>query len=189
MGTDERSNELKPHLVYLTGLSIDKLTLNSILGNINQDKHYNGFIKLFQELVEKPNEISSYSGKFFDIVKGVAKEIIDAIIQPPLFVKIAGVVVKNLKGDTNSKTTVDYKLDYIQQLNKDKVKSIIPSDLFYIFLANQSDSSAVASLGYLSKKIILLFAMHFQIYLTTKMNTLIMCNHSPPQNNKGTKVA
>jgi len=49
----ENNNNSRPHLVYMTGLSVDKIRFNNITENINFDKDYRYWFSLIETLTSK----------------------------------------------------------------------------------------------------------------------------------------
>ena len=158
----DRTN--KAHLVYLTGISLDKKRLNYINENINGDKDFSYWLnemeshlnKSFSEItkhLERAKDGDGLHGKIYDAIDGFLVGLLgDSIsglsIKPMINQVFDAIGVKNLKEqrELNSNLTNLLINSHI------KLKKYQSGDFFSLYLSHQSDSIGVMPLSQLAQE-------------------------------------
>jgi len=151
------------HLVYLTGLSMDKKRLNYITENINRDIDFTFWFNKTQKAIKdilKNNKIELTNSLDSNI--NIIKIIIESIIKKkfpnnydeiqenihPILTDILD--LKKIEGNYSFRTDVKYDLNEFLDDMASKVDTYHNGDFFSLYISHQSDSIGVQPLSKIS---------------------------------------
>jgi len=161
MATINESDK-KAHLVYMTGLSVDKKRMNNIVELINFDRDFTYWRK---ECIEEYNEITSrinrLLGKLNSFTNKQISITIDALTSFEEFIdlfndeyieKISDANADSMfEGIRNKMASEKLSKIFFSQANQN-IQSYFNGDFFSLYLSNQSDSIGVLPLSKVSSQ-------------------------------------
>lgn len=161
MENRENSQSNKPHLLYMTGLSIDKKQLNYITENIHFDKDFRYWFDFIDKKTEKAfggfqSWITEYRETIekdgVNVVAKIGEAILDIsgakmLLKPVVTKIIENVTRERIELSKNN----DLLVKFIQE-STNRRKSYKIDDFFSLYVSHQSDSIGVMPLSKLSQE-------------------------------------
>jgi len=154
-------NNKKAHLVYLTGLSIDKKRLNDIANNINTDIDFSYWLtevqaRLSSILQNKSHDILNQLQSNVNIVSIISKLYISNKFKNQTIENLIDPILGDILDAKSASFSFNKKLEYnFEDIIKDiniKSNNYTNANFFSLYLSHQSDSMAVSPLSKLSSK-------------------------------------